>query len=483
MCCRFFTLSLVLLCVRAVTARAHIASPDEQLRSAYQQVRLAQILFPNYASDMRRKNLPASMDDINTYLLEETLDPSLFDYIASDKIIYKDIPRSDLVAIVHMKFDRAIHFPEDQRGPERDLVVVGFADGSVEIFDIGVARVIVRDSKQALLSMTDDASLPESWIVQDDLAMMHEAFQAYAKDHEQLMPASLGELLEYIPQQEGYATPRERASAFVMPAVRALVEIPDNPTSEWIDAHTSYVYLGHSTVPWNRIVSPDDTLIVHAKPEFAIDWLNTSFTPMPVVLALTAHGDTRMFGVDFVKAKADESRMFLAVAADEAEHTEYLDVCQDLNLLFEAVMRYTADHNDRYPSNLRDVIAYLPEEAGDDDASRMRTFLPPSRSTDEVVRGKLTEDWVRQHCRYRFIGNPRIFVPDFLEQSQELLLYSPKDETFHVLVESADGTPSQVDWLVVASAYGLVMPYPPDQIDERARESREAQRAIERAMK
>src|SRR5206468_1114059 len=65
------------------------------------------------------------------------------------------------------------------------------------------------------------------------------AIGIYEQRHEWHYPPDLGATLPYFPW------PKEKAIGYVLPADEKGLEIPEHPTPQWVNEHTSFVYLGN----------------------------------------------------------------------------------------------------------------------------------------------------------------------------------------------------------------------------------------------
>ena len=151
----------------------------------------------------------------------------------------------------------------------------------------------------------------EYWI---SLAAVH-----YASQHEWRLPPDLGATLPYLlryDQQAGKLVaipPAEAAKYYICPQDQVKVQVPSNPTPEWVNQNTSYGYLGGPDVNMDALTPKqlDDTVMLYEKaagthpeyPEAAIGWSLGQGRPMlpvpPEMIAESRAGagrDTRRTG-------------------------------------------------------------------------------------------------------------------------------------------------------------------------------------------
>lgn len=98
------------------------------------------------------------------------------------------------------------------------------------------------------------------------------AIHLYASEHGGQLPSSLGQTLPYIQPQTHWTeearpkgTNKEKATLFISPRDMQGKSIPENPTADWIDANTSYVYLGRGGSELPQELDWGRTVIVHGK--------------------------------------------------------------------------------------------------------------------------------------------------------------------------------------------------------------------------
>jgi hypothetical protein len=106
------------------------------------------------------------------------------------------------------------------------------------------------------------------------LRSISQALVLYCNEHKGRLPADLGTTLDdlYPVEQLGMSvnlTPAQKASFYLCPSHAKGVEIPEEPTAEWVNQNTSYVYLGGSKVDLPKLRGIAQTVLMHEKPEAA----------------------------------------------------------------------------------------------------------------------------------------------------------------------------------------------------------------------
>jgi RNA polymerase sigma factor (sigma-70 family) len=109
--------------------------------------------------------------------------------------------------------------------------------------------------------------------------------------HGGMMPADLGATFgsvqpwhEATDQHRPRVDRRKKASLYVEPSEDA--SVPADATAEWVNAHTSWVYLGNADVPIRSVPNSGDTVIMHQK----LDGANAQL-PSIAVAFLDGHAE------------------------------------------------------------------------------------------------------------------------------------------------------------------------------------------------
>ena len=84
------------------------------------------------------------------------------------------------------------------------------------------------------------------------------ALAGYSNTHNGCMPRDLGSAFMYMETRTEAGTPisltpKEKAERFLSPKDAKEIQVPEQPTPEWINQHTSFFYLGTSDIDMKRL--------------------------------------------------------------------------------------------------------------------------------------------------------------------------------------------------------------------------------------
>jgi hypothetical protein len=117
----------------------------------------------------------------------------------------------------------------------------------------------------------------------------------YINEHRGMGPADLGEVLRFVGPSA--------AKVFVLPGEEpALAPLPDVATAEWVNAHTSWAYLGKD-VKWSKVHRPWETVLLHSK----LDAPLTEGAGKRVVVVAYMDGHVVAMPVEQARAQVDAS--------------------------------------------------------------------------------------------------------------------------------------------------------------------------------
>lgn len=354
---------LCVLCL-LVLARGVSAQSDAQLAAAAQMRTMRQLRTLSMAAMMHAADssdrLPASMADLLPYVLpggagggnmdaaavreaffgphDPTRTPeqvdgawieknSSFRYIGTS-VRTGELAAPDRVVLAHLRLDRPIP-TDDPENPTGEVFALAFADGHVETHSRAQAEALIAQSRALFEALAAGASLPEVFQASADVRLIVEALRAFAAANGGLLPRSLGEALEQVPQVPGRTdTARLRASIFVAPRARAGLFIPEEPTAEWVDRNTSYAYLGacaegQPAIRLEAIEAPSMAVLVHTKPEL---WMEDPAWNGDAARRLAmghADGESTLISPQRLQSLAAANRALLSAARGEGELPPY----------------------------------------------------------------------------------------------------------------------------------------------------------------
>jgi hypothetical protein len=142
------------------------------------------------------------------------------------------------------------------------------------------------------------------------------AIFTYSSRHQGHLPKSLGETFVYVqpnhewtPTNEPKATGAKKGSLYLTPEDGRSKSIPENPTPQWIDENTSFVYLGDPAVLIKNLRPGESgtTVIAHVK-------LDEGYTipvdgkPMILIPLLMLDGHEEAMRLDIAKQMIEESK-------------------------------------------------------------------------------------------------------------------------------------------------------------------------------
>jgi RNA polymerase sigma factor (sigma-70 family) len=156
---------------------------------------------------------------------------------------------------------------------------------------------------------------------QKNLLNIGQAISRYAQRHNGHLPDSLGQTMQYIQPWSEWtkafqpkATPVEKAAFYISPADLKTISIPNNPTPQWVDDHTSYVYLGNGNISLKDIAGDEmsKTATVHAKLNAGDPVVGTDGTQVTVFCILMLDGRVDAEKRDYVEGVISDSKKTFA---------------------------------------------------------------------------------------------------------------------------------------------------------------------------
>jgi hypothetical protein len=145
---------------------------------------------------------------------------------------------------------------------------------------------------------------------------VEQAIYGYARAHHDRMPTSLGETFQYARLNSEWTatshpkgTPAEKAARYLTPADAKAKKVPDNPTPQWIDDNTSFVYIGDPAVSVSDIRQADwgTTVVAHVKLDEGYT-VQVNGKPTKLIPLVMLDGHEEAMELDTAKQMIEESK-------------------------------------------------------------------------------------------------------------------------------------------------------------------------------
>jgi beta-lactamase regulating signal transducer with metallopeptidase domain len=365
----------------------------------------------------------------DTRAIPETVTPdwinanSSFVYIAGG-VKWTDLPDPSWIAIA---YERDGHMAAPPNGQPHKLFSTLLANCSVAPFTADKLNDVLALSKATFEAIRNGAALPDIQQAAFDLTLVSHAIAAYTKSHAGQLPPDLGATLSYIQTTPRTSTPAQKARAYLLPAAQRTAQIPDDPTPEWINANTSYVYLGRPGLDLPRIPDPQNVMLVHGPLDQPVS-AGTSMAPL--IPTASTNDRYRLLDQPFGTRLIPHSKQVLNAVATGGPLPDYEHAWRDLTILIDAIERYAADHKGELPPDLGATILYLNPAllAADTPIERARVYLSPAAERTSPLPDALTPDWVNQHATYIYLGGRDITLADVGRSTEYALLHTNPDE-------------------------------------------------------
>jgi hypothetical protein len=307
-----------------------------------------------------------------------------------------------------------------------------------------------------------------------NLALVLKAVRAYAKAHEGKLPPDLGATLAYLPTgMKATETAEKRARIYLSPRTRTTRSVPDEPTPEWVNANTWFVYLGSADVHLEEIPEEYEIALVHARFDepFRVQWEGVG-APERVPVG-TAGGIASLTELPDATWRVRESeRVLRAVRSGEAL-PEWVHLCRDVRAIGEGIRGYAKAHDGTMPPDLGAVLEYVPERIpGDRRAgARLRVFLSPRAEATEEVPGGADAAWVRAHSSYVYVSPPGAKVAELEGGFAMISVHGPLAEAFRV-----EQAPRELLRVPVAGPMGGAWKMPAEWVGEELAKARRGEK-------
>jgi hypothetical protein len=374
---------------------------------------------------------------------------STYEYLGGEGIEVNEVPDWGEIVLAHLKLDDGHATAVSPANPEGRLFALTFMDGHGELQDKAHAQRAIDHSRQILEAVRTGAPFPDQQQATWNLQIIMKAVDAYAKDHGDQLPGDIGSLLPFVPtDKKRLATPQQCAAVFLSAAARKGTHVPDAPDADWVNHHSSYIYLGAATPDskplfLHKIEDPRRTLLFHGRLDAGFD-VKRADGPAETVFPIVNIGH-EAFVQDrgSVDAMIAESRQVLDAARTGSPLPPYQATIRDLRLINKAISAYQADHDKQYPPDLGSTLRYLPTDELPTPADRARVYLSPRAKRRIEPPEDLTPEWVNANATYAYLAagpnDKPLTRADLKGRVDIILIHAPVQEAFDVRMFCAGG--------------------------------------------
>jgi hypothetical protein len=401
---------------------------------------------------------------------------SSFGYIAGGGLKLSDLGDWGNLAILHLKLDKGIPAERSEMNPEGLVFPVVFVDSHSETLTRAEAERVISESTAMFEALKTGGPLPDSQQAQMDVRAIARAIGAYAKANKGDLPPDLGSTLAFIPaDSKRTATAKQRAGLYLSPAARKTTHIPDEPTPEWINERTSYIYLGGAGIQLGAIEDPGNTIIVHGKLDSPVEF-KTRAGLMPGVAVGTVRGAGGVEEEEYARWIVDVSRRVVLSAKTGAPLPDHINAYRDARIIGQGIASYAKEHKGLLPPDLGAALPYiLPDSPVKD---RVAVFLSPLRERNTVFPDAVTSEWVVRHSSYTYLGGAGIDLKLAREAGVQIFFHGPLAEAYEVRVPYAS-----ISVVAAGTAYHYPWLTPVDQTETQIKTSKELLDALHAAAK
>ncbi len=336
---------------------------------------------------------------------------------------------SDL-AIVYQRLDRGTMVEASDQNPEGRMFSIAFIDGHAEIMGRARAEAIIADSTAVFEALKSGGTLPDSHQLDMDIRAIVTAIVAYAKAHNDDLPPDLGATLPFLPAPKVPANkPLPKAAAYLLPEAKRSTRIPDDADADWVNAHTSYIYLGAAGAPLSKIEDPQNTILFHGRLNSPIELQRRGMLFKGIPIA-TVWGQAFIADDAYANWIIDISKRVVAFAKTGSPLPNHLNTFRDCRLITKAILEYAKAHQGQLPPDLGSTLEYLDPSLSPGDKTLI--YLSPSNEKSITLPDELTPDWINRRSSYVYLGAAGVDVKLAREAGVPFLLHGPLSETYEM---------------------------------------------------
>jgi hypothetical protein len=401
---------------------------------------------------------------------------SSFGYLGGGGLKLSDLGDWGTLAIMHLKLDRGIPGPRTESNPEGTVFAVAFIDGHAETLSRAEAERVIKESSAIFEAIRSGGPLPDSQQAQMDLRLIAGAIKSYAKANKGELPPNLGATFSFIPSDsKRTATAKLRAAVYLNPDAKKNTHIPDEPTPEWINERTSYVYLGSAGLQLGAIEDPGNSIIVHGKLNSPVEFKGRGGMAKGIAIG-TVGGAAGVEEEEYARWIVETSRRVIESARTGSPLPDHVNAYRDARLISQGIGSYVRKHSGDLPPDLGAVLPYVLPDAPA--RERAMVFLSPQGERTTALPNEVTAEWVNRSTSYKYLGGAGIDLKLAREAGVQILFHGPLTEVYETRVPYgqhnvvASGTSNTYAWLT-----------PPEQTEQHAKESKERLDALRAASK
>lgn len=194
-----------------------------------------------------------------------------YTYLGGPWLNLRDIPFPERIITVRGDLNQG--YKVLGNGGEAEVFLLGDAQGLVLQPGREQAEGLLAESSQILTALRSGGPLPDHIQAGRDLKAIMAAIVTYTKAHDGELPPDLGSVMNDIPADAlTKPTAQERARVFLSPKAKRSVAVPANPSPEWVNAHTTYVYLGGAGPHMANLRNGTAQVLVRAAEPMEVPW-------------------------------------------------------------------------------------------------------------------------------------------------------------------------------------------------------------------
>jgi hypothetical protein len=381
---------------------------------------------------------------------------SSYKYLGNADVSINDIQEWGDIVIAHLRLEQGLQGEPTPQNPDGQLFTLAFLDGHVNLCTRAEAERLIEKSAATLDALRTGADAPEDRQAVQNIAMILKAVHAYAKAHEGKLPPDLGATLAFVPSDtRATATPKQRGRIFLSPRAQKNGSVPDEPTAEWVNANTWYVYLGSSDVKLDDIPEAYTTILVHAPIRDAFVQEGFGGKKFERVALGEVGGQARLELKGYAEWIVRESQKVVEAVRTGERMPEWVHAMRDTRLIADALRAYAKAHAGTLPKDLGELAEFLPENLvgvrGPRAEAVGRVFLTPRAEAATTFPKNPDAAWIAKNANFVYHGQPGAKIPDEMHADWLPLIHGPVDEAYRVMTPWIDG---YVDVVPIADAFG-----------------------------